>query len=313
MPLHAISIAGSLSSAVSSPECLGQTPSPTCLATTKGQYAEEDWFSLLQVSLTNSGDSGPRKDVSGAPMVAEAVQNPTPSTDLALRKSKLKSRISRTRVYFEHARDSLAAMEAELALIESNHAEEEGPSQREAKESPETVHESTADSSVIKKHSLTLLEQPDVSADPVSFTAGSAGSFGNVGMGSGMSSGMGNGMGSWMGSFNGIISPQIEATESYVIGQGCRTLTGIERLGGPAALPNMLANKVNLYNNAGYKGYKLRDMVSNAFSTDLPGTGPWNVAAGAIDWNLYHEQGKVCTVAVKLPEWGLDWIVYGAG
>lgn len=115
-------------------------------------------------------------------------------------------------------------------------------------------------------------------------------------------------LGSWMGS----VSPQVEASESYVIGQGCNHLPGVHRLGGPSGLSNNLANKVMMYSSAGYIGHKLRDMVANSFATDLPGTGPWNVATGSIDWNLYHDQGDTCTIAVKLPDWGADWIVYGS-
>merc|ERR1719158_215475 len=110
--------------------------------------------------------------------------------------------------------------------------------------------------------------------------------------------------------FMGIVAPQMETTESYVIGQGCKGLRGVQHIGGPAALPSLLSTKIALFYDAGYRGYKLRDMVSQDLSKALPGSGPWNLAEGSIDWNLYHEQNKICTVAVKMQEWGSDWIAY---
>jgi hypothetical protein len=119
--------------------------------------------------------------------------------------------------------------------------------------------------------------------------------------------------------FVGVNRFQVEMTESHVSGTKCQHLRGVDTIGGPAALPTTLANNIVLFAQAGYKGSRLRDMVSNAFSTELPGSGPWNLIAGVVDWNLYHEESKVCTVAVKFPklgnleeDWFSDWVAFGA-
>lgn len=465
IPLHAISLAGSLSPAATAPECLGREPLAldSCSGKSKGNGVEEDWFSLLQVSVATPTDSGSRKGALEG-MVDSMHHTDLLDTELGIRRAKLKAKISSTRAHLELTRSSLASMEAQLALLDASVSEgssasaaalslessfEEGreaqivgnhpadsselnlvatsnklrtrwcslanalesvacldsrawtdkfmhtkvsklvdsfkrqlnESVAEMKDRADALEESIGLSPSKSDHAkatqsnhsnLTLLQQPDVTSDPMDVyfggggniatpvvlasggggivggggnvaaggnagvvgilaTGGNAANAGQVGGGGNVANagyilapstlaGAGNvatatsvadeslGYSNWMG----MVSPMQEATESYVIGEGCKTLKGIGNVGGPAALPNILSNKIMLYSTAGYSGYKLRDMVSNAFATELPGTGPWNVAQGSIDWNLYHAQGNVCTVAVKLPDYNSDWMIYGS-
>lgn len=250
--------------------------SPKCSGTT---CTEGDWTSLLQVS-----------------------QEVAPHA-VALRRDELKSQISRTRAHLEKTQASLEKMEAELTKIER-----EGIAQpRDAPSLLQLPNDRSFASSTggmeIPAFATSKLQAPSMAETAPTSASLLAMDMDMEDMAAVQASQM-------FTNWQGVSMPQYSASESYVMGQGCKTLSNIMNLGGPAALPNMLSNKVVLYAKAGYKGHKLRDAVASAFATELPGTGPWNVAAGKIDWNLYNE-GKACTVAVKLPEWGLDWLIYG--
>jgi hypothetical protein len=273
----------------------------------------EDWTSLLQLSV----------DVASA-FDGEEKRNSQDTS--SKRRDELKLQISQTRSHLEKTRASLELMEKELAQIESGTTSkgQDGVSLLQLPGSF-TFAQATGGMDIKSLPHLTddaieydaaLTGAPNIPLPGVSLSHPPATSL--LESGSAMSTAAAAGQMADMdmdednmyANWQGISSPQYQASESYVMGQGCKTLPGIMNLGGPAALPNLLSNKVVLYANAGFKGHKLRDAVASAFALEIPGTGPWNVAAGKIEWNLYHE-GKACTVAVKLPEWGLDWLVYG--
>lgn len=263
------------------PECSPSVPAAAC-------NVEEDSTSLLQVS----------QEVS-----MPAARHP-PNRELAAKAEKLKVQIASTRAHLGQTLTSLAAMEAELSMIESADGGSNAPNSLLQMPDGRSFSAATgglplpADST---REAASFLEGEATMSEAVE----AAGTGLDAGLG-GMNNMAQEGLANWQG----MASPQYEASESYVMGQGCKSLPNVLALGGPAALPNILSNKVVLYAKAGYKGHKLRDQVARAFAQELPGSGPWNVAAGKIDWNLYHE-GRACTVAVKLPEWGLDWLVYG--
>jgi len=313
--LPAIHLAGGVISeaAPRSSACPDRASSEHCATTSSGN--EDDWVSLLQVSASSAD---PLRQEKRLPDHHDDSVNS--HAGLGSRHAELKAKISK-------ARASLAAMEAEVARIEAvRPASQDSSSELTAevvlpyvlppiggvgRSAPKVDTSDGALTNFIarrcpeanqaknsNKPKVSLLQTAHDFLYPLKDENDENG-YGDVGL-----------------SWRGMSHFQVPTVESHVSGRKCQTLPQVHNVGGPAALPNILANTVVLYQQAGYEGSKLRDMVSNELSKQLSNGGPWNVVAGIFDWNLYNEATKFCTVAVKFqvdePDWYSDWIAFGA-
>lgn len=332
--LQAVCLGGDmvLAAGPESLDYLGKAASGHCTVTSTGGE-EEDWFSLLQVSATEPARS--RQQKLALDGLGESV-----SSHMALgpRHTELQLQISQ-------ARATLALMEAEVAKIESAGSATQDSFSALSVEAvvPYVIAatEATTRSSFgadkgshdmrsvdksdgalanfiatrcphavlptlqgVDKSKMSLLQtirgSDEDSMNPLP-SATTLNDFEAVDL-----------------SWRGMESAQIPTSESHVSGHKCQKLHSVHKVGGPAALPNILANTVVLYQQAGYEGSKLRDMVSSELSKQLSdGGSTWNVVAGIFDWNLYNEATEACTIAVKFsptkndPDWYSDWMAFG--